>query len=143
MNPIELLGHLFGFVGLDAADEMPCEVEIAQFIELGESLLQAVFTDVPDSRVRGQLNSVDGNGFGNGNKSDGLGVSICTRRGGVDTILNVSERVHWSSVYRGIVKSNDSCNSEPKLDNSNWTFGTARSFDGCGKDPTKFLVFCD
>ena len=63
-----------GFVGLDAADEMPNQLQIGELIHFGQSLLQIVFAEIRDAGGGGLAYRFGSLSLGNGNQSDRIGV---------------------------------------------------------------------
>ncbi len=74
LHPVEAFGNRAGLVGLDAADEVPLQVQVGELVHLGQSFLQIVFTEIRDAGGCGQAHRFGRLGLGNGDQSDRIGV---------------------------------------------------------------------
>ena len=70
VHPIEAFGDGAGLVGLNAADEMPAQLEVGEPIHLGQGLLKVVFTEIRDARRGGHAHRFGSLGLGDGNQGD-------------------------------------------------------------------------
>lgn len=52
MNPVEVFRNWPGFVRLDGPDKVPAQVEIGQFLDFSQRLLQVVFAEFVQAKAR-------------------------------------------------------------------------------------------
>ena len=75
VHPIEARGDVAGLVGLDPADEVPDQPQIAELVHFGKGLLEIVFAEIRDAGGGGQPYLFGSLGLGDGDQGDSAGVS--------------------------------------------------------------------
>lgn len=70
VHPVEMFGNGFGLVGLDRTDEMPGQVQVAQFGLLGQGFLQVVLAEIGHAAGEGLADGGGRFGLAHGQQAD-------------------------------------------------------------------------